>query len=51
MAMVDKRYWRRWNLDYTKRVLATNPAGQMAHDLLSCWSPRIQNALRNRYGI
>jgi hypothetical protein len=45
------RYWRKWNLDYTKRVLSTNPTGQMAQALLTCWSPRIQHALRNRYGI
>lgn len=47
----DQRFWRKWNLDYTKRVLSSNPVGQMAQSLLSCWSPRIQGALRARYGL
>ncbi|TDX26770.1 hypothetical protein DFO67_11535 [Modicisalibacter xianhensis] len=46
-----KRYWRKWNLDYTKRVLSTNPTGDMARALLACWPPRIQQALRGRFSI
>ena len=47
----DQRFWRKWNLDYTKRVIETNSAGQMAKSLMSCWSPRIQGTLRARYDI
>lgn len=42
--------WRRWNLDYTKRVLADGIDHPMARSLLSAWSPRIQRALLARYG-
>lgn len=42
--------WRRWNLDYTKRVLADGIEHPMAQSLLSAWSPRIQRALLARYG-
>lgn len=41
--------WRRWNLDYTKRVLADGLDHPMARSLLSAWSPRIQRALLARY--
>lgn len=45
----SRLYWKRWNLDYTKRVLAQDPLSPMAKALLSCWSERIQRALRSRY--
>ena len=45
----DERFFRKWNLFYTKTVLATDPSSQMAKALLSCWSPRIQGALKKRF--
>lgn len=47
----EKRFWKKWNLDYTKRVLEINPAGQMAQSLLSCWPAHVQSALRKRFSL
>ncbi len=41
--------WKRWNLDYTKEVMDRDPESPMALALLSCWSPRIQQALVARF--
>ena len=45
------RYWQRWNLHYTKRVLSTAPGSQMAGALLMCWPQRVQQALRLRFHL
>lgn len=45
------RFWTRWNLAYTKRVLSAAPNSTMASALLRCWRPRIQRALRKRFGM
>ena len=46
-----KRFWQRWNLDYTKRVLADDPTHPMAVALLSVWPAHIQQALRVRFNL
>lgn len=43
-------YWRKWNLEYTKRVMQSSPGSQMAAALLACWPIRVQRALTARYG-
>ncbi|SFI00283.1 hypothetical protein [Modicisalibacter xianhensis] len=51
MSTQDRLSWRRWNLDYTKRLLANDPESQMARAVLSCWPARIQHALGTRFGL
>lgn len=51
MSTQERLSWRRWNLDYTKRLLANDPDSQMARAVLSCWSARIQRALGTRFGL
>ena len=41
--------WKRWNLDYTKEVMDHDPESPIARALLSCWPPRIQQALVARF--
>ncbi|PTT92849.1 hypothetical protein DBR42_01225 [Pelomonas sp. HMWF004] len=43
------RFWYRWNMAQTKRVLASCPASDQAERLIALWPPRIQRALRARY--
>lgn len=43
------RFWRRWNMGYTKRVLGTAPDSAMARALLSTWPGRVRRALVSRY--
>lgn len=45
----ERIFWRRWNLLYTKDVLASDPYSAMAQALLRCWPARIQQALSARY--
>ncbi len=47
----QRMYWRRWNLEYTKRLLASDPYSENALLVLRCWPQRVQRALRYRYGI
>ena len=49
--LLERVYWRRWNLDYTMRVLESKPASELAKGLLACWSDRIQRALKMRFKI
>ncbi len=44
-------YWRRWNLEYTKRVLSEAPQSPMASALVGSWPAPIQRALRRRFGL
>ena len=44
------RYWLRWNLAYTKRVMAAAPGSATSTALLDLWSPRIRHALLSRFG-
>lgn len=48
-AIRSRIYWRRWNLDYTKRVMSDAPHSDMARALLSCWGERVQRALKSRF--
>lgn len=48
--LLERVYWRRWNLDYTKRIMAAGPGSAKALELLSVWSARIQRALIARFG-
>lgn len=50
-AIPQHRFWIRWNLDYTKRVLTEAPGSQQAAALLDCWPPRIRQALWARFGL
>ena len=47
----EPRFFRRWNLEYTKRVLASDPSCEMAKSLLRCWPSRVQSALKARYNL
>lgn len=49
--VTPKHYWRRWNLEYTKRVLAGSPHSAMARGLLDCWPLKIKMALRKRFAL
>lgn len=49
MANKSPIQWKRWNLDYTKRVMAADAESAMAQALLGCWPTRIQKALLKRY--
>ena len=47
----ERRFFRRWNLEYTKRVLASDPHCAMAKSLVGCWPARVQAALRSRFNV
>lgn len=49
--LLERVYWRRWNLDYTKRILEADSGSAMAKSLLGIWPERIQRALKQRFQI